>query len=563
MGGGASTRIKQENERLRADLQQKDAEISALMVAVAATVENDPEAKRALSAKEQAAIEQIEAQGNLEENENRCNFECLDAKQLLDFSGTGLPLYQDLKREHPRMLVPFTISFAEACTGVHAKETLTISHRWMDEKVADVDGTQLGAIREHLAAHPNIKRVWCDYSCMVQGERTAAEHADFKRMLAKINLLYLGTSVLILLDLSYLSRFWTQFEAWLSMQQATTGRLRRAMGSERRETILPIYNGTETAKRLVLETWADVSPEQAIKVLGRPDVTVTNQSDKALQLMKLKDFAEKVQLLNRSGGVRLIFDVDRAVGPKPTDRTWRDEWVNACLEQNQLSGESHPRSDYESGGSDSIDKKVHDFAASIQWKVDNGWPREQAEAYTVVTTCIAAPLAAAVHERSGRYAVSSHVLCEVFSEQVKRATAVAPNIYANLTGAFGLVTGDLAWEALLQTDVEVGLSLTTNGVAEGHPASAKSFPDAEGFRVGINIGGKEIYELQESDVVCFQSATSAADGYHSLIRVNELGTSALPPFATVTVEKIEEAGQWEVNGHRVRRRLFTVSVTHK
>ena len=46
--------------------------------------------------------------------------------------------------------------------------------------------------------------------CLPQGARTADELADFKRMLKEVNLLYLGTSVLILLDLSYLSRFWTQ-----------------------------------------------------------------------------------------------------------------------------------------------------------------------------------------------------------------------------------------------------------------------------------------------------------------------------------------------------------------
>ena len=34
------------------------------------------------------------------------------------------------------------------------------------------------------------------------------------------NMLFLGTTVLILYDLSYASRFWTQFEAWLGMQFA-------------------------------------------------------------------------------------------------------------------------------------------------------------------------------------------------------------------------------------------------------------------------------------------------------------------------------------------------------
>ena len=51
--------------------------------------------------------------------------------------------------------------------------------------------------------------------------------------------------MLLLVDLSYLSRFWTQFEAWLAMQHADTGGLRRAQGAERRENFVPIYNATE------------------------------------------------------------------------------------------------------------------------------------------------------------------------------------------------------------------------------------------------------------------------------------------------------------------------------
>lgn len=67
-------------------------------------------------------------------------------------------------------------------------------------------GAQLRALLKHdLRAHPEIERVWVDYSCMPQGDKTAAQAADFKRMLSQVNLLYLGTSVLILLDLSYLS----------------------------------------------------------------------------------------------------------------------------------------------------------------------------------------------------------------------------------------------------------------------------------------------------------------------------------------------------------------------
>ena len=45
---------------------------------------------------------------------------------------------------------------------------------------------------------------------MPQGERTPAEKVNFQHMLSNINLLYLGCHVLVLLDLSYLSRFWVR-----------------------------------------------------------------------------------------------------------------------------------------------------------------------------------------------------------------------------------------------------------------------------------------------------------------------------------------------------------------
>ena len=52
------------------------------------------------------------------------------------------------------------------------------------------------------------------YWCMPQGnDRSDADKVRFKWMLQNVNLLYLGCSVLCLVDISYLSRFWTQFEA--------------------------------------------------------------------------------------------------------------------------------------------------------------------------------------------------------------------------------------------------------------------------------------------------------------------------------------------------------------
>ena len=60
--------------------------------------------------------------------------------------------------------------------------------------------------------------------------------------------------------------------------------------------------------------------------------------------------------------------------------------------------------------------------------------------------------------------------------------------------------------------------------------------------------------------VCFRSASSDADGYHSLVQTASAGYD-LPPCATVTLEKVEQPGEWEVRGLKVQRRLLTVRVT--
>jgi hypothetical protein len=89
---------------------------------------------------------------------------------------------------------------------------LSISHRWMEPTSPDPDGQQLKATQDFLKSKEGqgVKLVWLDSACMPQdhprGSRSAEDTASFKRMLKEINMLFLGTSVLILLDISYLSR---------------------------------------------------------------------------------------------------------------------------------------------------------------------------------------------------------------------------------------------------------------------------------------------------------------------------------------------------------------------
>ena len=91
----------------------------------------------------------------------------------------------------------------------------------------------------------------------------------------------------MLLDLSYVSRFWTQFEAWLSMQTCTPDGLRPARPEERRCTVVPIKGANSSMAEGLRLMWSERTPQEAYDLLKESDVTVTNQSDKEMQLPKL------------------------------------------------------------------------------------------------------------------------------------------------------------------------------------------------------------------------------------------------------------------------------------
>ena len=122
---------------------------------------------------------------------------------------------------------------------------------------------------------------------MSQGTRSAAEAREFKRMLANINFLYLGASVLILIDRTYMGRFWCAFEAWLSMQSASAAGLHSSPLSERRCVIECVHGAPETLRHAVAEEWAAATAEVAHAKLSAADVVVTHASDKLGQLAQI------------------------------------------------------------------------------------------------------------------------------------------------------------------------------------------------------------------------------------------------------------------------------------
>lgn len=114
-------------------------------------------------------------------------------------------------------------------------------------------------------------------------------------MLRTSNLLYLGLSVLILLDRGYMGRFWTQLEAWLSMQDSATGALCPASEDKRRCTIRLLRGCSSGYRQGLIEDWASRTPKQAYDVLNAPDIYITNGKDKEKMLPKVLKLEKAVR----------------------------------------------------------------------------------------------------------------------------------------------------------------------------------------------------------------------------------------------------------------------------
>ena len=284
-----------------------------------------------LTPKQKKALDEAKACVDEETSKGVRGFWFVDAEYLRTGDLTLLqnktpPRMQDLRDRFAELglkkspLKRIVVSHKEAYQQSPLVHThLIVSHRWLGPTFPDVTGEQMYRIREHLLTHRDIQWVWYDYWSMPQApttgidDRTPADKHEFGAMLTDVNILYLGCSCLLLVDLSYISRFWTQvptptsglarwllcslmmcsnpcvgqFEAWLSMQATSGGGLKPVGQGFQRCTAVPTLNATERDALRVLDLWAEKTPQQAHDTLELPDVTVTNQRDKAVQLSKV------------------------------------------------------------------------------------------------------------------------------------------------------------------------------------------------------------------------------------------------------------------------------------
>jgi len=138
----------------------------------------------------------------------QCTFYFIDADKLRAEGDTfdRMPEFGTLQ-QMGGWLVQKAIEIPKAHTGVYVDDMLAVSHSWESKSHPDTIGEQWKNIRKFMNTErgSTFKWVWVDFPCMPQGSRTPYQRTVFRWMLKNVNALFLGGSILIVMDSAYLS----------------------------------------------------------------------------------------------------------------------------------------------------------------------------------------------------------------------------------------------------------------------------------------------------------------------------------------------------------------------
>ena len=271
------------------------------------------------------------------------------------------------------------------------------------------------------------------------------------------------------------------------------------------------------------------------------------------------------------------------IGPRPTSRAWRDEYVPLQLAVGRLNHswtEEHVemmRPEFTPGGSHSVESDS--FRSSWEPLHQTGWPVEEAQVvHAVAGVGGSRAINNAILVRSDEFAAITHALLEAYSNAALReATGVLTSRrvmqprYAPLHGNQSLVAHDATWHRLDQMDIGASTLVVSPGFARAPLACY--FPDDRGMYTEhmsstIDDNGevewKKQFQLNDSNVVCFLSRAPDRSGFHALVHDGIADSNyndcwSVAPFATITLVAVSAPGEWSVHGGlRPRRWLFTV-----
>tara|TARA_B110001452_G_scaffold225938_1_gene200129 strand:+ start:376 stop:1440 length:1065 start_codon:yes stop_codon:yes gene_type:complete len=286
--------------------------------------------------------------------------------------------------------------------------------------------------------------------------------------------------------------------------------------------------------------------------------------------------------------IATIEQVEAAVGPKPS-RSWHDEYL-PLMKAAELAFADPPHVElFEPGGALTLDATLEFDAATIAAAVQAGSSADDAELIQCISgAAVSAILVRAWHAKSTEFAAIMHRVREANFEAAMRgwsACKMHVALYEKLgKGAptdtigdhDGLIEFDTAWERLTTSKVGDRIEIV-DGVTAIEPIECV-FPDDAGIYTAmthLHDGDEEepvLWEAQDSDIVCFVPPKPAdRGGFHALMHDTPNPTSDFPTDQcmwsvggplTVTLEAISEPGEWQVRGLSVRRRLYSVSVSH-
>lgn len=126
----------------------------------------------------------------------------------------------------------------------------------------------------------------------------------FQDGLRQSAMVYMSSNVLIMLEASYIDRFWPQFECFLSFQVATVRGLDPGSKFDARYCRHHFLSASESTRDKVeewistlTERWALRNVTDAVHLFADPDNCVTNGKDKVVQLAKLLELQDLVASL--------------------------------------------------------------------------------------------------------------------------------------------------------------------------------------------------------------------------------------------------------------------------
>ena len=272
---------------------------------------------------------------------------------------------------------------------------------------------------------------------------------------------------------------------------------------------------------------------------------------------------------SRAGYLKTLED---QIGPPPEDRSWRDEWVRIKVASNKRDGKHDKANEEYVRENESLDKKIGSLSDAVKRATDMGWPVKRAECLRVLSNPdVNAILAEALSSKNGRYSASTHALFNVIHmqrhTQRQKKLELPKRIYWYRTGKDSLADRDPRWAdpSVERGDATGFRGLSGSSLVTGTCSASRDVFGEGGFVVrSKGSDGGYVYTMQESDVVCFETAEDDEFGCHSPVMTSK-ESGVFPPNCLFRLKKVEKAGEWEspFPGVFPRQRLLVFTATYR